>query len=317
MEKAMEYILKIAKERSFSKAAGKLFITQPALSAIVRKEEDAYGAQFFNRSVKPIIPTPAGAKYLQTAEKIKKLEMALKKDLSILHPKDALTIGSAAFFCSNVIPPLTASFIAHYGQHCAINTIEGNPAVLSGLLQNNAADFIISVEAPTLTKCEHLTLKKEHIILAVPKNFLPSKSLLPYALKTKDILSDYYLQPEFLPVDLQNFSGLPFILLTKGNDMYTRSKKLFRLFGVKPSELIYMDQLQSSFLAAKNGKGLVFIRAELLKYLDGKDQLFFFKIDSPLCCREVNLYYKSKKRLTPTAQAFLEYCQTEEDGVLA
>lgn len=39
MERVMEYILAIAKFKSVSKAAGNLFISQPALSAIVKKEE--------------------------------------------------------------------------------------------------------------------------------------------------------------------------------------------------------------------------------------------------------------------------------------
>lgn len=311
MEKVMEYILKIDKERSFSKAAAKLFISQPALSAIVKKEEEAYGVQFFNRNVKPIIPTTAGAKYLQAAEKIKKIETALRKDLHIIHPSNSLTIGSAAFFCSNVIPELTNGFLKYHKQHCAVNTIEGNSAGLFSLLQNSTADFVLSVDVPQISKCEHLTLQRENILLAVPKEILPSPQLLPYALSPTDIISGSYLEDKFPAVNLQEFSHLPFILLTKGNDMYTRGKKLFRTYGVKPAEIIYMDQLQSSFLAAKNGKGAVFIRAELLKYLEGASTLLFFKIDNPLCWREVNLFYKNKKMLTPTAQAFLRYCETE------
>lgn len=308
MEKAMEYILKIDKERSFSKAATKLYITQPALSAIVKKEEENYGVQFFNRNLKPIIPTAAGAKYIQTAEKIKKLEQQLKKELNTLHPTNMLTIGSAAFFCSNVIPHLTSNFLEYYSKHCPINTVEADPQGLSALLQNNTADFILTADTPP-GKHEHLRLNKEHIILAVPKEYITDSDILSSALKQEDIMSGKYLQPEFPSLNLQSLTGLPFIILTKGNDMYTRAKKLLRTSNTKPKELIYMDQLQSSFLAAKNGKGVVFIRAELLKYLDGGDKLLFFKLDDPLCWREVNLYYKNKKRLSPTAQAFLSYCE--------
>lgn len=307
----MEYILKIDKERSFSKAAAKLFISQPALSAIVKKEEEIYGVQFFNRNVKPIIPTTAGAKYLQAAEKIKKIEAGLKKDLHLIHPSNSLTIGSAAFFCSNVIPELTKGFLKYQKQHCSVNTLEGNSAGLFSLLQNGTADFVISVDVPPSSKYERLVLQRENILLAIPKAMLPSDKLLSYALNPADIISARYLKEPFPSVDLQAFSQLPFILLTKGNDMYTRAKKLFRTYGVKPSEIIYMDQLQSSFLAAKNGKGAVFIRADLLKYLEGASTLLFFKIDNTLCWREVNLFYKSKKMLTPTAQAFLKYCESE------
>lgn len=46
MEKGMEYVLAVYEEHGFSKAAAKLFVTQPALSAIVKKEEQRYGLQF-------------------------------------------------------------------------------------------------------------------------------------------------------------------------------------------------------------------------------------------------------------------------------
>ena len=312
MEKAMEYILQIFKEKSFSNAAAKLFITQPALSAIVKKEEDAYGVQFFNRSVKPIIPTPEGAKYLRTAEKIQKLEATLKKEFASLHPQNALTIGGAAFFCANIIPILTKTFSARYGEHCPINIIEADAYGLVALLQNNRADFIITVENLNKKKYASVILNREHIILAVPKVFVTHDELRAQALPIKAILDDSYLQTRFPAVNLKDFSDLPYILLPKGNDLYSRARKLFREHAVVPLEITYMDQLQSAFLAAKNGHGAVFIRAELLKFMDGSSDLFFFKFDDPLCWRNVYLCFKQKKKLSAVAKAFLAYCNSTE-----
>ena len=55
MERVMEYILAIAKFKSVSKAAENLFISQPALSAIVKKEEKRLGVELFDRQYKPLI----------------------------------------------------------------------------------------------------------------------------------------------------------------------------------------------------------------------------------------------------------------------
>lgn len=54
MERVMEYILAIAKFKSVSKAAENLFISQPALSAIVKKEEKRLGVELFDRQYKPL-----------------------------------------------------------------------------------------------------------------------------------------------------------------------------------------------------------------------------------------------------------------------
>ena len=50
----MKYVYEVYKEKSFSKAAKKLFISQPALSNMVRKAEKEMGAPIFDRSTIPL-----------------------------------------------------------------------------------------------------------------------------------------------------------------------------------------------------------------------------------------------------------------------
>lgn len=59
----MKYVYEVYKEKSFSKAAKKLFISQPALSNMVRKAEKEMGAPIFDRSTIPLTVTKEGAYY--------------------------------------------------------------------------------------------------------------------------------------------------------------------------------------------------------------------------------------------------------------
>ena len=69
-----EYVMEIAKEGSFSKAAQKLYVSQPALSGAIKKlEKDLYGIPLFDRAVTPVALTPAGQYYLEQARKIYEL----------------------------------------------------------------------------------------------------------------------------------------------------------------------------------------------------------------------------------------------------
>ena len=53
-----EYVMEIAKEGSFSKAAQKLYISQPALSGAIKKiEKELYGISLFDRNVNPVALT--------------------------------------------------------------------------------------------------------------------------------------------------------------------------------------------------------------------------------------------------------------------
>ena len=54
MFQGMEYVYEVYKEKSFSKAAANLFISQPSLSANVRRVESRIGYPVFDRSTKPL-----------------------------------------------------------------------------------------------------------------------------------------------------------------------------------------------------------------------------------------------------------------------
>ncbi len=69
-DRQLRYILEIAREGGISQAAQKLYISQPSLSGLLAHVEKEIGAKLFDRSVTPIVPTYAGEKYIEAAEKI-------------------------------------------------------------------------------------------------------------------------------------------------------------------------------------------------------------------------------------------------------
>ena len=63
MQQDMQYVYELYKEGNFSKAAAKLFISQPALSMAIQKTEASIGMPLFDRSTRPMRLTPAGEIY--------------------------------------------------------------------------------------------------------------------------------------------------------------------------------------------------------------------------------------------------------------
>ena len=59
MLKKMWYVYTVYEEKSFSKAAKRLFVSQPSLSAMVKKVESDYDITIFDRTTTPISLTPA------------------------------------------------------------------------------------------------------------------------------------------------------------------------------------------------------------------------------------------------------------------
>ena len=56
----IQCIITLAEEGSFSKAAKKLFVTQPSISQLIKNMEMQLGAPLFDRSSSPIQLTPIG-----------------------------------------------------------------------------------------------------------------------------------------------------------------------------------------------------------------------------------------------------------------
>src|SRR5215470_18338247 len=58
--------LAVAQERSFTRAAARLRMSQPALSQIMRGLEERIGVRLLNRTTRSVRPTQAGERLLQT-----------------------------------------------------------------------------------------------------------------------------------------------------------------------------------------------------------------------------------------------------------
>lgn len=66
----LKYILAVARERHFGKAAKACFVTQPTLSLGIKKLEEELGVVIFERGQKEVHITPIGEKLLSQAEKV-------------------------------------------------------------------------------------------------------------------------------------------------------------------------------------------------------------------------------------------------------
>lgn len=78
---SMKYFVVLAEERSFTKAAEKLHVTQQTLSAHVAGLEKESGAKLFIRHV-PLELTDAGRVFYRYARIIRRNEMALERELT-------------------------------------------------------------------------------------------------------------------------------------------------------------------------------------------------------------------------------------------
>lgn len=77
----LRYIVAVAHERSFGRAAQRCFVSQPALSVAIQKLEEELGTRLFERGKAEISVTPVGERIVEQAQKVLE-EAARVKELA-------------------------------------------------------------------------------------------------------------------------------------------------------------------------------------------------------------------------------------------
>jgi LysR family transcriptional regulator, low CO2-responsive transcriptional regulator len=136
----------VAAERSFSRAAGRMALTQPAVSDHVLKLEEAYGVQLFQRTPRGAELTEMGRKLFAITERLVEAQGQARELLSRARTVEEgqFTIGADA--AVHVLPEL-AAFRARYPR-ITVRLVTGNSAELLARLESFAIDVVVTAERP-------------------------------------------------------------------------------------------------------------------------------------------------------------------------
>lgn len=312
MLREMDYVYAVYQERSFSKAAKKLFVSQPALSRMVKKAEDEIGAPIFDRSTLPITVTPDGLKYIEAIEQIHRIERNLQayfRDLEELRTGH-ISLGGSSYFCSFVLPPLISRFRKEH-PNVTFELREGNVDTLKQGLLNESLDLVLETALRHEPSLDSHLYKTEHILLAVPKDYDVNRKVQPYQLKREDILSGAYLKDSIEAVPLPLFRDVPFIKMKPGNDLYERSSQICANAGFEMNVVMYVDQIMTSLNIASTGIGAQFTRADHIRFLPEFSTLCFYKLNDPLAMRNIYWMTKNRRYLPKAVREFILLAESD------
>lgn len=301
-----KYVYEVYKERSFTKAAQNLYISQPSLSARIKKIEEIIGEPLFDRSTTPLQLTEVGKVYIEAAEEITQIEQRVENyinDLAGLKTGN-LAVGASTLFAAYVVPSLITQFNQKFPD-VHIRLIEGNTAELEEMLGSNALDFVIDNYHYDSILYNKELYCEENILLAVPKHFAVNEELGMYQLSYKNIKNKNYLNQKYPAVPLGRFADLPFIMLTQGNDTRTRGDRLCRNVGFKPNIVLEFNQQSTAYMASSTQLGATFISDILVSQLPTFENLVYYKLDGEEAKRKVFFYYKTHKYKTRVMEEFI------------
>ncbi len=291
----IQYILAVEREGSFSRAAEKEFISQPALSRIVKRVEKELELVIFDRGSIPLKVTPEGSGVLDCFREMLKAQEHLQEYCDSIRNRNRqeITIGAASYFCSYVLPPVISAFRQEHPD-CHIRIIETNDQELKELLRTGFADVGISVGFQIMPELKSFELAREMIVLAVPADNPINEKLKDCRLTAAQMKESIYKDEDCPRVSLSHFRDESFILMKEGNDMYERGLKMCRDAGFTPKVAMFLDQMLSAYYLAAASQGVAFTRASIPYYVEGLNQVYFYKIDHPDTERSINVFTGAK-----------------------
>ena len=301
-----EYVLTIYREGGFTKAAEKLFVSQPSLSASVKRIEEKIGAPIFDRSSSPICLTEVGEEYVKYAlsieEKERNFATYISDHTNLLAGK--IRIGGSSFFSSFVLPSLISEFNK---KHSKINfeIFEDSTKNLMNKLSAGYLDLVIDNTEITDENIASEFFIPELLLLAVPEHFKINEKLKEFRLTAQDVRCNEHLSRQ--GVSLTEFRDEKFILLNPENDTGKRAEKLFKKHGVNPNVIFHLDQQVTAYNVSISGMGISFVSDTLVKNMGAKSNIYYYKLTDKYAARTVYFYRKKNHYLSIACRKFIEY----------
>lgn len=313
MFQGMEYVYQVYLDKSFSKAAARLFISQPSLSANVKRVEARIGYPIFDRSTKPLGLTECGKEYIHCAEEI----LGIQKGFSdFIHDwgnlkTGSLTLGGSNVFSSWILPPLISDFVATYPS-IKIDLLEENTAQLAQQLQNGALDLVLDNTTLDPDIFDSRLFREEHLLLAVPGSFSVNDTLKEFQIPDSLIHNGNFLDDEFPTVPLKYFQKEPFIMLKSQNDTGKRARRICQDSDFHPHVVLNMDQQMTAYNICQSGLGISFIGDIMLSRIPRNQDVVYYKLPAAHNRRKICFYWKKGRYFTRAMEEFLKLaCDSE------
>lgn len=305
-----KYVYTVYKEQSFTRAAQKLYISQPSLSVAIQNIEKEVGAPLFERRGGKVDLTEIGREYIIAAERILSAENDFKRKINDIYALDmgSITVGGTNYLSSYVLPRIITGFSSLY-PNIEVNLVEANSQTLGTMIKDEQIDIVVDSFDSIADPYEGYPLIKERIFLCVP-SALPINKGLEGCRITPEIVRcgrDAIASVPCIPIE--RFKEESFILLKSGNDMCNRAMKIFHNGGITPKVLFSVDQLNISYALAESGMGLCFVTDTLIKYGGIHGNVSFYNVGEESCRRTLYIAYKYGRYCTRAMRKFIETAQ--------
>lgn len=164
--RCLRYFIAVVEAGSLSRAAGSLYIAQPALTAQIKKLESELGAQLLERSHAGVTPTQAGVQLYQDAQRLLSDAAAMRERIQRLPqgPEGSVTVAVPFLLASLLMGPLLAHLKETYPR-IRVFVLDDLSLMVRKAMLDRRADIGILVDTPQVEGLVGRPLARESMYL--------------------------------------------------------------------------------------------------------------------------------------------------------
>jgi DNA-binding transcriptional LysR family regulator len=282
----------VVERESFSRAAARLGVTQPAVSQQVRALEKRVGARLLDRSGRRVVPTEAGLRLYQGAQRLLALEEQLLESVAAEEEgplRGRLEIGASTGPGANVLTLLLCEF-QQRNQALAVSLVVHDTQRIVELVARRELELGVVGAARPQRSVSFETFFRDEVVLACPPGHRSAGRML-----TLDELRDEPL------IMMQVGAGVRAVI---EEELRAAGHKL-RDFDVH-LELGLQESVKSAVVA---GYGVTFISRTAIESELAAGTLAFARVEGLDPAREISLVRSAGRAPSRVAESFLAFAR--------
>ncbi len=303
MQQSEKYAYMVCQEKSFSKAAAELYISQPSLSATIKKLEKELGFKIFDRSKTPVALTPEGEIYYEYLEETIKSEAETLRRIKTLKKPvtQRLSVGGSNYISHILLPRICGEFANRFPDtEIRLNMGQtGSARNLYEKLAEGIIDLMISHTCDK-EKFDCTPLFEEKYLISIRKDAPGAEKLLPYAMSRDEVLSG---KNDKVINDYSIFEGINFVRYGKGGSTWKYMHKLLECCSFSNCVVQNSRTLETHYDMMLYGKEAVVTSEFLVAHKPEKsDEVMYFSTNTS---RPAMIIYRKNAPLSESAKEFI------------
>jgi DNA-binding transcriptional LysR family regulator len=292
----LQVLAAVAKHLSFTRAAGELRLTQPAVSMQVQALEKLSGLPLFERVGRQVALTGPGAEMLGYAQAVLRSLADAEDAMAALRGLEAGRISIAVVSTAKYFAPKLLSLFAREHPEIELKlTVNNRDAVVQLVLENEVDLALMGTPPRQLETTAFRFAKHPLVIIAAPEHPLAGRARVPASALAQET----------------------FLVREPGSGTRAAMERFFAAHRVLPAARTEISSNETIKQAVMAGMGLGFISQHAIGLELSAGQLVRLQIEGLPVVRNWNVVHRAEKRLSPSAQAFKRFVLREGRAFLA